>query len=882
MKICSRADEAKDETIDSEAHFRFPICGLMKNLVIVESPAKAKTINKILGKDYVVKASMGHVRDLPERELGVDLEKHFKPKYVNIKTREKVLKELKTLARDAECIYLAPDPDREGEAIAWHLKAALEDRKHEIPFRRVTYNEITAPAIRKAFAEPREVDQAKVDSQQARRILDRIVGYKVSPLLWRRIRGASSAGRVQSIALRLVCEREREIVNFKPEEYWILGAKVRKFIDPRDPFAITLARINGQKAEIKSSEQAQAIHADLEGRTLRVSAIIRREINRRAPPAFITSTLQQAASSRLGYAPKRTMQLAQKLYEGKDFGEGPVGLITYMRTDSVALSPIAINAVRDYIGQTFGPEFVPDQPNFYRVKADAQAAHEAIRPTDVFKTPEQLSSYLEPDELRLYQLIWERFVACQMASARIAQRTAEIEAVPPPGKESTYLFRATTSDVLFPGYMRVSGIEEERKAERRKGEEEEEEENQVKLPSLEEGETVEKLEWTGDRKETQPPPRYTEASLVKALEENGVGRPSTYASTISTIVDRRYVEKDKRALKPTSMGFQVNDFLVHHLPSLFDVQFTARMEEELDAIEEGKVTWVSMLESFYGSFQDWVEKAKGPPADLNKVQGLLEMLSTVREWAAPTKRGKRTYSDEKFAESVREQLVAGEKPVSERQLEALLKLAGRYKEQITDFDGQAARLGVVEELAAQARAAEPPDEAMRQKIQLLANVPFDPPREVRKRVYDDRLFYGSLRDQVESGRRLTDNQLHHLERMIQKYAGHIPNFEQHAASLGLNTAGPADPSIGPLLELARKITEWKPAVQRGKRVWDDKEFFDSLARQFEGKKTLSPRQVMALKKMLRRYASQIPDYDARATELGLLPKPERKTAPEEA
>ena len=588
---------------------------MSKNLVIVESPAKAKTINKILGKDFVVKASMGHVRDLPERELGVDLEHRFKPKYVPIKTREKVLKELKGLARQAERIYLAPDPDREGEAIAWHLMAALKDKQNADRFCRVTYNEITAPAIRKAFAEPRQIDQPKVDSQQARRVLDRIVGYKVSPLLWRRIRGASSAGRVQSVALRLVCEREREITNFKAQEYWILGARVRKLVDPTDPFTITLARIDGQKADIKSGEQAHAIRADLEGRALRVSAIIRREINRRAPPAFITSTLQQAASSRLGYAPKRTMQLAQKLYEGKDFGDGPVGLITYMRTDSVALSPVAIEAVRSFIGGAFGAEYVPEQPNFYRSKADAQGAHEAIRPTDAFRTPDQLAGRLEPDELKLYQLIWERFVACQMASARIAQRTAEIEAVPPAGRTSTYLFRASTSDVLFPGYMRLSGVEEERRAEQKKPDEEDEE-PEVKLPPLQEGESVEKLDWTEERKETQPPPRFTEASLVKALEENGVGRPSTYASTISTVIDRHYVDKDKRALKPTAMGFRVNDFLVHHLPQLFDVKFTARMEEELDEVEEGKITWVAMLEGFYASFQDWVEKAKGPPADV--------------------------------------------------------------------------------------------------------------------------------------------------------------------------------------------------------------------------------------------------------------------------
>ena len=354
----------------------------MKNLVIVESPAKAKTINKILGKDYIVKASMGHVRDLPEKELGVDIENDFKPKYVAIKSREKVLKELREIASKSDHIFLAPDPDREGEAIAWHLMHALKVKGEQRSFQRVTYNEITAPAIRKAFAEPREIDQNKVDSQQARRVLDRIVGYQVSPLLWRRIRGASSAGRVQSVALRLVCEREREIINFVPEEYWLLGALVRKLVDPRDPFLVRLARINGEKAEVKSGEQAHAIRADLEGRALRVSAIIHRELTRKAPPSYITSTLQQAGSRFFGFTPKRTMQLAQKLYEGEDFGEGPVGLITYMRTDSVAISPVAQQAAREFIVNTYGREYIPETPNVFKSKSSAQEAHEAIRPTD--------------------------------------------------------------------------------------------------------------------------------------------------------------------------------------------------------------------------------------------------------------------------------------------------------------------------------------------------------------------------------------------------------------------------------------------------------------------------------------------------------------------
>ena len=842
----------------------------MKNLVIVESPAKAKTINKILGRDFVVKASMGHVRDLPEKDLGVDVDNNFKPKYVNIKTREKVLKELKAVAKDADRIYLAPDPDREGEAIAWHLMAALRDKTNADRFCRVTYNEITAPAIRKAFAEPREINIHKVDSQQARRVLDRIVGYKVSPLLWRRIRGASSAGRVQSVALRLVCEREREILNFKPEEYWILGARVRKLEDPRDTFSVQLARINNEKADVRNAEQAHAIRADLEGRAMRVAQIVRREISKRPQPSFITSTLQQAGSRFFGFAPARTMKLAQKLYEGVDLGSGTVGLITYMRTDSPAISPVAQQAARGLIAERFGVEYLPDSPPVYRSRSGAQEAHEAIRPTDVKLAPEDVAAFLDQDEFRLYRLIWQRFIASQMANARIAQRTAEVEAVPPAGKDSTYLFRATASEVTFAGYMKVMGFEAEKKEKEDEPLAEGEEEGA--LPPLVEGEPLDHVEWLEARKETQPPGRFTEASLIKALEENGVGRPSTYASIISTIQARRYVDKEKRALKPSPVGFQVNDFLVQHLPELFDMKFTARMEEQLDEVEEGKVEWTHMMKDFYASFLGWVEKAKGPPADLGKVRGLLDMLDGVKQWAEPTKRGKRTYSDEKFAVSVREQMDEGSKPITDRQLEALLKLALRYREQVPDFEAAAGRLKIEEELATHAKAAEPPDAAMIRKLELLQGIPFEGPREVRKKIYDDGKFYASLHDQARSGKRLTDNQVRVLDRLLQKYSAHIPGFEEIARELNLEQPLPGDPTAGPLLELMRGIKSWKPATVRGKRSWDDQVFFKSLDEQFSRKKSLSPKQVGALKKMLRRYADQVPGYDDKIQDLGLLPR----------
>jgi DNA topoisomerase I len=851
---------------------------MSKNLVIVESPAKARTINKILGKDFTVRASMGHVRDLPERDLGVDIENGFKPKYVAIKTRAKVLQELREAAEHAERIYLAPDPDREGEAIAWHLMAALGGKAGDQRFCRVSYNEITAPAIRKAFAQPREIDQNRVDSQQARRILDRIVGYKVSPLLWRRIRGAASAGRVQSVALRLVCEREREIRGFKPEEYWILGAKVRKLIDPRDPFGIRLARVNGEKADIGSADRAHAVRADLEGRRLVVSAIIRREIFKKPPPAFITSTLQQAASRVFGFTPSRTMKIAQKLYEGVDTGSGAVGLITYMRTDSFAISDTARDACRAFVAKAFGDDFVPEKAHVYKSRSGAQEAHEAIRPTDVEKTPDAVASVLDTDELKLYGLIWQRFVASQMAAARIAQRTAEVDAPPPEGKTSTYLFRASTSEVLFPGYMRVTGVEEEKKAKEELPVAPGEEEELVSLPPLEEGESLENLEWLEERKETMPPPRFTEASLIRALEENGVGRPSTYAQTVSTILDRKYVDKDKRALVPTEMGLSVNDYLVQHLASLFDVKFTAGMEASLDEVENGNVKWTAMLGEFYRSFAEWLIAAKGPPAPPETVRRILDLLVQVRQWAPERKQGKRTYSDEKFVVSVREQLDEG-KPISDRQLEALVRVATAYREQVEGLDAALREMGFAEALLRHAEAALPPSPETLRKMELLKPLAFEEARQVRGKTYDDRVFFESLRSQAEGGKRLSERQIHHLDRLLIKYSDQIPGFEEMRGALGITDAQAlGDPLLGSVVELTGHIKTWNPPVEKGKRIWDDEKFCGSLRQQFTTKKSLSPRQVAALKRLLRKYAAQIPGYDELIGRLGLMPRSRKAQA----
>ena len=845
---------------------------MASKLLIVESPAKAKTINRFLGKDFLVKACMGHVRDLPEKDLGIDIEKQFQPKYVPIKSRAKVIAELRAAAKSVDTIYLAPDPDREGEAIAWHLMALLNKAVPADRFLRVTYNEITEQAIRKALAHPGKLDMHRVDSQQARRVLDRLVGYKVSPLLWRQVRGASSAGRVQSVALRLVCEREAAIENFQPEEFWLLGAKVRKQTVPVDPFEIRLARINDGKAEIKSGDQARAIQADLDGRTLRVAAVINRELAKRAPPPFITSTLQQAGSSVYGLSPAITMKIAQKLYEGVDLPGGEhVGLITYMRTDSLAVAREAQEACREFIARSFGVEFLPDRAPVFKSRASAQEAHECIRPTSVQRTPDAVGAMLPPDEAKLYRLIWQRFVASQMAAAQIAQRTAEIEAPPPAGRTSTYLFRATASEVTFPGYMKVTGALEAR--ERKSGQESGEAAEVERLPPLAVGELLDLLEWLTQQKFTQPPARFTEASLVKALEENGVGRPSTYASIIATLLNRHYVEKDKRALKPTPVGRQTNAFLVQHLNELFDVKFTAGMELLLDEVEEGQVEWHAMMDKFYRQFVGWLDAAKIRGVEPEKVQQLLGLLVRVPAWAPPTQRGKKTYSDEGFAQSIREQVASG-KGVSDRQWVALQKLACRYLDSVPELKGAAAELGLTAELAAASQPRAPASPATLRKLELLKPITFGAPRKFGRRTYDDRTFFESLRKQAEDGRGLSEKQIGVLDKMLRKYAQQIPNFEAVAAELDLTApvAGAEDAESGRLVEWFRHVKEWRAPVQRGRRLWDDKEFVHSVSHQYAQNKRLSPKQVMSLRKMIKHYVSQLPPEAAAA-----MPPPKSKT-----
>jgi DNA topoisomerase-1 len=579
-------------------------------LVIVESPAKAKTIGKYLGAGYTVKASMGHIRDLPKSTLGVDVDTDFAPKYLVPRDKVKVVKELKESVQRAREVILATDPDREGEAIAWHLIQATEATGKTI--HRVVFHEITPEAVSEAIAHPRDIDANLVDAQQARRILDRLVGYGVSPLLWKKVKRGLSAGRVQSAALRIVVEREREVLAFVPQEYWTLDAELAKQggVPPRqqDTFRATLNRVHGKKADLKTGWETQEIVQGLEGASYRVATVTSKEAQRRPSAPFITSTLQQEASRKLGYAVRRTMQIAQDLYEGVDLGpDGTQGLITYMRTDSTNIASSAQQAARAVISVRFGPEYVPERPPVYAKKAKgAQEAHEAIRPTSPQRDPASVKPFLSAQQFRLYQLVWQRFIASQMRSAILDQTAVDIAAGKPQeieaGRDAPFVFRSTGSVVKFPGFMAVYQVG------RDEGETDELEKGA--LPALTAGENLDLLRLLPEQHFTQPPPRYTEASLVKALEEQGIGRPSTYAPTIATLQARAYVAVEEKKLVPTELGMVVNDLLVEHFPRVFDVGFTSKLEEELDEIASGDRAWVPTMRAFYGPFTATLQQAE--------------------------------------------------------------------------------------------------------------------------------------------------------------------------------------------------------------------------------------------------------------------------------
>ncbi len=567
-------------------------------LVIVESPAKARTVGRYLGKGYTVKASVGHVRDLLRSRLSVDVENDFQPQYRVPNEKRPVVKELKKLAAQAEKVYLATDPDREGEAIAWHLLEAAEIEPERAE--RVTFHEITKPAIEAAFSRPREIDMNLVNAQQARRILDRLVGYNLSPILWEKVRGRLSAGRVQSVALRMIVEREREIENFEPREYWTIAARLQPE-DSDEHFLARLVQIDGETAEFGREADVRPVVADMEQAGYRVKRVKRGKRQRRAPAPFTTSTLQQDASRRLGFTARRTMAVAQSLYEGIDLGEGgPTGLITYMRTDSTNVSQLAQNEARAYIAKRHGEAFLPEKPPVYKTRAAAaQEAHEAIRPTSVWRTPESLKPYLDRSQFRLYQLIWRRFVASQMRAAVYNTLRVEVEGR---STEHAYLLRASGSVLQFPGFLVIYQVN---------GENGEGEDENVNIPAgIAEGQPQRLLEVLPEQHFTQPPPRYSDATLVQALEEQGIGRPSTYAPILSTLQQRGYVRRENKRLVPTETGILVNDLLVQYFPDIVDTRFTAQMESQLDRVASGELDWVQVLRDFYGPFSRELEKAR--------------------------------------------------------------------------------------------------------------------------------------------------------------------------------------------------------------------------------------------------------------------------------
>ncbi len=568
---------------------------MSKKLVIVESPAKSRTLGKILGKGYTIKASLGHVRDLPRGQMGVDVENGFVPRYVVPRAKTKLVNELKQATQDASAIYLASDPDREGEAIAWHLSEVTKtDRK---PYYRVVFREITEEAVKSAFQDPREIDMHLVDAQQARRILDRLVGYNISPLLWKKVRKRLSAGRVQSVAVKIIVDREREIQAFKPEEYWVIEVELSQKTEKLSFRATLVGLVGGKKLDVHTQEESDTLKKALEKAIYDVLKVNTRKVTRQPAPPFTTSTLQQEAWRKLRFSAKQTMAIAQQLYEGLPIGkEGNVGLITYMRTDSTRVAQSAVAETAAFIREKYGPEYLPPRPRAYATRSKgAQEAHEAIRPTRARREPASIKQYLNNTQFRLYDLIWKRMIASQMAAALFDNTTVDIEAK----DHDDYLLRTAASVNTFPGFITLYS----------EGKDEDEEESKTSLPELAKGDELKLLGIYPEQRFTQPPPRYTEATLVKNLEQFGIGRPSTYAPTISTIQDREYVSKVKGIFQPTELGFATNDLLVQHFPDIINIQFTADMENELDDIASQEREWPDVIQDFYTPFAKDLEKA---------------------------------------------------------------------------------------------------------------------------------------------------------------------------------------------------------------------------------------------------------------------------------
>ena len=828
----------------------------MSKLLIVESPTKARTISRMLGKDYEIIASMGHIRDLPEKELGVDIRNNFQPQYVDIPRSRPVVKNLKSAAKKADEIFLAPDPDREGEAIAWHIWDVLKDNTKS-PFYRVTFHEITRNAIEQAMQNKGLIDQRLVDAQQARRVLDRIVGYQVSPLLWRKLEKGSSAGRVQSAALRLVVERERAIQAFVPEEYWKLSVLLETAA--KEKFTAHLFKVAGKDFYVGNGTDANALKSAVENGSAPDVASITRQNRRRFPqPPFTTSTLQQTANSRLHFTATQTMRYAQQLYEGVELGgSGAVGLITYMRTDSVTIAKEAQISASNFIKNTYGADYAPARFNVYKNKAAAQEAHEAIRPTDVSRTPESVAPFLDPAQLKLYTMIWKRFVASQMTPAVFDQTSVDVLIKGADKKD--YIFRSTASVPVFAGFTALYDDSVKNK-----------EEEETLPASLTENAVLQLDDFNMEQKFTEPPARYSEAALIKDLESNGIGRPSTYASILKTIQDREYVKREHGKLLPTELGFSVNDFLVEMLPELFDIGFTAEMETQLDDIEEGKISWTGMMADFYQKFAPWVKSAKesdAPPQDL--AAQAIALLRGVT-FDPPQKLGKRVYDDGKFFNSVEEKFSTAGK-ITARQYKALLTIAAKYRQQLSAADweslSEATRQEILELENDFKQREEEKENALAQAAAInyaglfsaFDNVQFDAPVVRGKYTYDDKKFFDSLKKQALSGKVLSGKQSAALEKIAAKYFAQLtdPGMVSSVLGVELKAPEPAVPSsvdnVQKIIDALSQVDSWTPAVKRGKYTMDDKKFFESLKKQFSEKNSLSEKQLSALNKMAEKY-----------------------------
>jgi DNA topoisomerase I len=842
---------------------------MSKDLVIVESPAKARTISRILGNKYTVLASMGHVRDLPARRgLGIKIDQGFEPQYEVIPGRKRqVVAELRKAIADADIVYLATDPDREGEAIAWHLHELLKKARKKVEFQRVTFHEITRHAVMHAFSEPGEIDVKLVDAQQARRVLDRLVGFEVSPILWRNFNeDARSAGRVQSVALRLICEREAAIVSFEPVEYWNLHGE---FSTPcGEKFPARLARLDGEKVEIGNGDLAKEVVDFANAAAFEVTKVDKAKRKKRPSPPFITSTLQQAASANLRMSANQTMRIAQELYEGVDTENGPVGLITYMRTDSVNVSKDASDSARAYIHAEFGLEYLPEKAPVYKSRSGAQEAHEAIRPTDLTMDPKTVAAFMTPRQVKLYQLIWNRFLASQMADAQYELYTIELGHKPLDSDPHTLLFRASHSTLLFPGYRKIYDLSDT--------EENGDDDSNNNLPEMKPEIPCGLQTLEADQKFTEPPPRFSEATLVRELENNGIGRPSTYAAIVNTIQTRKYVERKERKLAPTELGNKVNHFLVDRLNKLFAVDFTAQMEAKLDEIEQGNLAWRDMVGNFYTDFSAWLDKAQAVP-ELPEMRTFFAVFPAGIDWDPPVQRGRgRTYNDAEFYDSLQERL-GQDKRLSVRQWNALLNLAVRYEKHLPTLDTVATDVGVmpkIQELRDRRNAQKEAVDEGETKIMVAALVhvtKWEPPTKRGRQTYDDKELCESLAAQFESGKGLTVRQQETMRKRVEKYFDQIPNYDEIAPSLSLPTLAELQKRVDDtrgIVDLARDITNFAPPA-KGRRKFNEEEFVTSLIQQFDEKAFLTERQLSNLRRVVVQHSNEIADFAARSKGLEL-------------